>query len=115
MDKSALKKAYKESKKPMGVYSIKNNYNHKLYLGASVDPEARINRHKAELRFGSHRNAELQNAWKNGGESALEFEILDLLEQKEEVENNIEEELRLLTEMWIQKLKDGDYEIILIN
>jgi predicted GIY-YIG superfamily endonuclease len=115
MDKSALKKAYKESKKPTGVYLIKDNYNHKLYIGASVEPEARINRHKAELRFGSHRNAELQNAWKKGGESALEFEIIDRLELKEDSDVNVEEELRLHTEMWIRKLKEGANQIELIK
>jgi predicted GIY-YIG superfamily endonuclease len=63
MDKAAAKKEYKEARRPMGVYTIRNTGNNKLYLGFGTDLPAKINRHKAELRFGNHRNRELQEEW----------------------------------------------------
>ena len=109
MDKSAAKKEYKEAKRPMGVYRIRNTRNHKSYVGFDRDLPARINRHKAELKFGSHRNRELQEEWNSFGESALQFEVLDELDHKEDSETSPIEELRVLAEMWIRKLeKAGD-------
>jgi predicted GIY-YIG superfamily endonuclease len=97
MDKSETKRAYKQSKRPMGVYSIRNSQNDIVYIGFATDLEARFNRHKAELKFGNHRNKELQKICSSYGESALEFEILDLLDQKEGTKASLDEELHVLT------------------
>jgi hypothetical protein len=104
MDKSEIKRAYKQAKRPMGVYRISNSQNDKEYIGFATDLEARFNRHKAELKFGNHRNKELQKIWDSCGELALEFEILDVLVQEEGTKANPDEELHVLTDMWIQKL-----------
>ncbi|MFC1863739.1 GIY-YIG nuclease family protein [Thermodesulfobacteriota bacterium] len=69
MDKSALKKAYKQTDRPMGVYRIRSTQNKIVYIGYSTDIQAKINRHKAELKFGSHRNRELRKTWNSLGES----------------------------------------------
>jgi hypothetical protein len=109
MDKSAAKKEYKEAKRPMGVYRIRNTRNNKSYLGFDRDLAARINRHQAELKFGSHRNSELQEEWNSFGESSFQFEVLDELDHKEDSQASPIEELRVLAEMWIRKLeKAGD-------
>jgi hypothetical protein len=109
MDKSAAKKEYKEAKRPMGVYRIRNTRNNKSYVGFDRDLSARINRHKAELKFGSHRNRELQEEWNSFGESSFQFEVLDELDHKEDSQTSPIEELRVLAEMWIRKLeKAGD-------
>ena len=112
MDKSEIKRAYKQSKRPMGVYRIRNSENDKVYIGFATDLEARFNRHKIELKFGNHRNKELQKLWNSFGESAFEFEILDVLDQEEDTQTNPDEELHLLTEMWIQKLKEDGAAIV---
>jgi hypothetical protein len=109
MDKSAAKKEYKETKRPMGVYRIRNTRNNKSYVGFDRDWSARINRHKAELKFGSHRNRELQEEWNSFGESSFQFEVLDELDHKEDSQTSAIEELQVLAEMWIRKLeKAGD-------
>ena len=109
MDKSAAKKEYKEAKRPMGVYRIRNTRNHKSYVGFDRDWSARINRHKAELKFGSHRNRELQEEWISFGEASFQFEVLDELDHKETSQTSPIEELQVLAEMWIRKLeKAGD-------
>jgi group I intron endonuclease len=109
MDRSEAKKNYKQARRPMGVYRIRNTRNGKSYVGFSADLQARLSRHKAELKFGSHRNAELLSEWKSFGESCFEFEVLDELEHEENSKANPAEELSVLAEIWIRKLeKEGN-------
>lgn len=96
----------------MGVYVIRIAQNDKVFIGFAADLPARFNRHKAELKFGSHRNSELQKIWNSLGESALEFEILDVLDHEENTQTNPIEELQILAEMWIQKLKKAGDSIV---
>jgi hypothetical protein len=105
MDKARAKKEYLQTRRPMGVYRIRNTRTAKTYVGYSTDLPARINRHKMELKFGSHKNADLLEGWKLFGQASFEFEILDELAPPEAAGADLLEELRLLREMWINKLK----------
>lgn len=89
----------------MEVYRVRNSQNDKVFIGFATDLPVRFNRYKAELKFGSHRNRELQEMWTSFGESVFEFEILDVLDHEETTQANPDEELHVLAEMWIQKLK----------
>jgi len=112
MDRSEAKREYKQAKRPMGVYRIRNTHNGKSYVGFSTDVQARMNRQKAELKFGNHRNAELLREWKSFGESSFEFEVLDELAHDENSKANPAEELRILTEMWIRKLEKSGNSVV---
>ncbi|MGD8353541.1 MAG: GIY-YIG nuclease family protein [Pseudomonadota bacterium] len=112
MDRTTMKKAYKDSGRPMGVFIIKNTQNDRLYIDCSIDLPARINRHKAELRFRSHRNRELQEAWDLLGEQTFKFEILDLMDNEENAGADIGRELKVLQEMWIGRLKDEGHAVV---
>ena len=79
MDKKALKREYKETARPMGVFQIRNTVNGKVWLGTSVDLPSILNRHRAQLRAGSHRNKALQQDWNAFGMEAFALEILDTL------------------------------------
>jgi len=114
MDRAAVKKAYKEAKRPMGIYRILNTQNHKAYVGSSVDLPARINRHRAQLKLKSHQNRELQETWNLFGESAFKFEILDVLDHKEDSQANPVEELNVLLQMWISRLEKEDCPIVIL-
>lgn len=107
MDKSHAKTEYLQTKRPRGVYRIRNTGNGKSYVGYSTDLPARINRHKTELKFGSHRNARLLGEWKLFGEASFEFEILDTLAPDENQNPGPSGELQLLSEMWIRKLEEA--------
>jgi len=109
MNKSELKKTYKQTSRPMGVYILRSAKNKMVFIGAGVDIQAKINRHKAELKFGKHRNRELQELWNSSGGQNIEFEVLDVLDHEEDSKDNPAEELKILLEMWIQKLaKPGE-------
>lgn len=99
----------------MGVYRIKSTQNDIAYIGISIDLIARINRHKAELKFGTHQNRELQAAWNLAGETAFTFEVLDLLEHQEDAKINPAEELPVLLEMWIRKLEQQGYSTVTLQ
>jgi len=104
MDKKALIREYKESRRPMGAYQIRNAVNGKLLVGVSVDLPSILNRHKSELRLGGHRNPELQKDWAEFGPEAFEFEILDTLTPPEQPDYDPSGDLRVLEELWLDKL-----------
>jgi hypothetical protein len=112
MDKSAAKNEYKQAKRPMGVYRIRNTRNNKSYIGCGMDLPAKINRHKAELKFGSHRNRELQDEWNLLGKSSFEFEVLDELDHKEDSQASSIEEVQVLKEMWMRRLEKEGYSVV---
>lgn len=75
-----LKRAYKLAPPPMGVYAVRNTVTGAQLLDASPNVEAALNRHRAELRLGGHRNAALKQDWKRHGEAAFRFEVVAVLE-----------------------------------
>jgi hypothetical protein len=104
MDKKALIREYKESRRPMGVYQLRNTANGKLLIGVSVDLPSILNRHRAALRMGAHTNRELQKDWKEFGPEAFEFEILDTLTPPGRPDYDPSGDLRALEELWLDKL-----------
>jgi len=105
MDRSSLKREYRQAGRPMGVYGITDTVNNTIYIGYGTDVQARLNRHRAELKFGNHRTRKLQEAWNESGEPAFLFEVLDVLDPEKDSEADPGEELRTLAEMWIQKME----------
>lgn len=104
MDKKALTREYRETPRPVGVYQIRNTVTGKLLVGTSVNLPAILNRHRAELRAGGHRNRELQKDWAEFGPDAFEFEVLDTLTAPEQPGYDPSADLRALEELWLDKL-----------
>jgi hypothetical protein len=96
MDKMVLTREYKESRRPMSVYQIRNTVNGKLLVGVSVALPSILNRHRAELRMAGHRNRELQKDWVEFGPEAFEFEVLDTLKPPERPDYDPSGDLRVL-------------------
>ena len=94
-----LKEAYKQQKSAMGVFVIRNMHNNKSLIDYSMDMPAKWNRHRSELKFGSHRNKELQQDWNAHGEELFAFEVLSELKESQEVSVNYKKELKTLLEM----------------
>nr|WP_319997575.1 GIY-YIG nuclease family protein [uncultured Draconibacterium sp.] len=103
--KKELKEEYKQMEFPMGVYQIKCTVNEKSFIDNSVDMLSKWNRHKMELRFGSHRNNELQKDWNQYGENNFSFKVLTELKKTEEENINYTRELKILQDTIIEELK----------
>ena len=111
MEKQELKKQYKNTEIPMGVYKITNHANGKIFIGGSKNINARISRHKFELKYGSESNKDLLSDFRKYGEEKFSFEIIDRLKYKEEPGYDYSEDLETLTELWISKLIESNFHL----
>ena len=103
--KQDIKREYKERKKPAGVFQVKNTANGKILLGSSLNLEGPLNAHKFMLTIGKHRNEALQKEWDEFGGDKFVFEILEEIKVKDDPNFNLEDELTLLEQIWIEKLQ----------
>jgi hypothetical protein len=109
MLKTQLRQAYKETRRPMGVYRIRNLENGRSLVGRSVDLPASLNRERAELKFGTHRIAALQRDWNVLGPDAFEFEVLDTLSPPDDRPGyDPTDDLRVLEALWLERLEPYD-------
>jgi hypothetical protein len=73
-----------QSRKPIaGVFRIKNLVSNKMLLEASSDMPSKMNRHRTELKFGTHRNRSLQEDWNTNGEENFDISIISQVPFKE--------------------------------
>lgn len=100
-----LIREYKERRKPAGVYQIRNTVNGKLLLGGSLNLEGVLNGQRFRLETGSHRNAALQEEWKSFGAGAFVLEIVEEVTFTDDPHFNLEDELSLLEQIWLEKLE----------
>jgi len=104
-EQKQLKKNYRQSPRPMGVFLIRNNLSDKVFLGAGLDLHGIINRHKFQLKNGVHQNKLLQADWNEFGSGNFAFEIVDELTPREGVEFDYRKELEFLEKLWLEKLQ----------
>lgn len=100
-----INREYMERVKPAGVYQVKNTVNGKVLLGSSLNLEGPLNRHRFMLKIGSHTNKELQNDWNELGSDKFIFEILDVVNIKDDPNFNLKDELTLLEQIWLEELQ----------
>lgn len=100
-----LKEEYKQKKFRIGVFQLRNTVNGKIFVGSSVNLDAIWNRIRVELKFGGHRNVQLQDEWKEYGEENFCFEILSEIVQKDGEKTDYAKEARKLEEMFIEELQ----------
>lgn len=100
-----VKREYRERKKPAGIFQIKNTVNGKVLLGSSLNLEGPLNGHKFMLTTGSHRNQALQKEWNEYGSDSFVFEILEVVKVKDDPNFNLNDELTLLEQIWLEKLQ----------
>jgi hypothetical protein len=98
---------YKENPPDAGVYRIRNTATGRIVVGAAVNAAGRLNRHRFQLRGGSHPDAELQADWNELGEDAFEFEVLDHLEPRDDPDYDPTDDLALLQSMWRDRLAES--------
>jgi hypothetical protein len=104
-NKKELVKQYKQTVQPMGIFQIKNLVNGKIYLASSKNLRGMANRFEFGLDVGSHSSKELREDYGNLGKEKFIFEIIDTLEPKENLAYDYTEDLKVLEEMWLEKLQ----------
>ncbi|AHG89402.1 LuxR family transcriptional regulator [Gemmatirosa kalamazoonensis] len=109
MTRKDLVRRYKETRRPMGVYRVRNLRDGRSLVGQSVDLPSVLNRERTQLTFGGHRNEALQRDWNALGPDAFAFEILDTLEVPEgKPEYDPADDLRVLLALWLERLEPYD-------
>lgn len=111
VDRRAMRRAYKEGARLMGVLQIRNVVDGRTLLIRAMDVPARINRERAQLQFGSHPHKGLQADWQRLGPDAFTFEVLDLLAPSEDqAPYDAGAELLVLEQLWAERmLADGGH------
>lgn len=105
MDKKELKKNYLQNPPPMGIFKVENVINKKVFVDFGLNVKGKINSCKFQLENNSHPNKYLQDDYKYFGATNFVFEIIDYLDPNENESNNYVDELKILEEMWIEKLQ----------
>lgn len=79
------------------IYAIRLVGTERLYIGSAVRFYYRVAGHRSKLRKQTHANQKLQNAWNKYGEDALEFIVVQRVDDKHD--------LIFWEQFWIDKLK----------
>jgi hypothetical protein len=107
IDRKARIREYKETRRPAGIYRVRNTATGKSLIGSSVNLPGMLNRQRFQLEHGSHPDQELQQDWKELGPDAFAFETLDLLKPPDEPTYDPTADLRVLKELWLEKLTES--------
>jgi hypothetical protein len=105
IDKKEIKKQYKMKPPDIGVYQVKNLESGKIYIGRALDLNGKINSEKFQLKNNLHMNKELQKDFNELGMEEFSFGVLDRLQAKEDPGYDYSADLRILEEMWLEKLQ----------
>lgn len=103
--RSDLKREYKEKPPAMGVFAVRNHANGKVLVGASLNLPGMLNRIRFELTSGMPRIPALLADWNRYGEAQFTFDVLDVLAPPKEPGVDLKEELQVLENLWLERLK----------
>ncbi len=104
-DRKALLRQYKETRRPAGIFVVRHRPTGRSFIGRSEDLPAILNRHRAQLKMGSHPVKALQEDWNADSEESFEFEALDTLSPPEsDATWKPADDLRTLELLWFEKL-----------
>jgi hypothetical protein len=105
MDRRAAKLEYKASRRPMGVFQIRNLVDGKIFVGSTLDLTAMFNRIRFQLFAGAHPNKPLETDWRNLGSSKFAFEVLEEIFPREDMNYDYAADLETLEDLWLEKLE----------
>lgn len=84
----------------MGIYLIRDNETGQVQVASSPNVYGAMNRIQFELRLRSHRNKVLQAEWNRSGPGRFDFEIVELLDEREDPDFDYVEELSTLEQIY---------------
>ncbi|MFO7609896.1 MAG: metalloregulator ArsR/SmtB family transcription factor [Candidatus Krumholzibacteriia bacterium] len=95
---------YKQAVRKAGIYGIRNLKSGRLLLGSALNLHGPLNRHRAQLGFGSHPCQALQADWNELGPEAFSFEVFATVDPRlAGLERDAA--LKALEEEWIADLQ----------
>lgn len=109
MNRKGLKREYKETRRPLGVFQIRNFTNEKVFIGSTLNLDGIFNRHRFQLKAGNHFSKALQKDWNEFGEESFAFEILEEVVQRENLD--LKAELEALEDLWLEKAASDSEEV----
>ena len=104
IDRKARARQYKDTPRPAGIFAVRNTASGRSLIGPTPDLPGMLNRQRFQLEMGSHPDRELQADWNALGPDAFAFEVLDRLDPGDDPGADQAGELRVLHEMWTEKL-----------
>jgi hypothetical protein len=105
-DRKAIKREYKESYRPAGVYQLRNTANGRIFVGSSPNLPAIFNRLRLQLDAGNYLMLpELQRDWKAFGGDAFVFETLEELDPPDGPGWDPSEDLAALEKLYLEQLE----------
>lgn len=105
MNKKDLKREYKETLQPMGVYQIRNLTNEKVFIGSTLNLKGMFNRQRFQLEAKTHSNKALQKDWNTLGAEKFAFEILEEVFPRESPDYDYAADLEVLEDLWLEKIE----------
>jgi len=105
-----LKLAYKLAFPVMGIYAIRHLGNGRIYLDQSSNLNGALNRHRLELKLGTHRNRARQQHWHEFGEAQFSFEILEQIKERTDPAFDYAAELGRCLAAWRLRVPSGTPE-----
>ncbi|MGY4539520.1 hypothetical protein ACVW0P_003954 [Mucilaginibacter sp. UYNi724] len=100
-----LKEDMKDAKPIVGLVSIKNTLNNRVYIEGSVNAKALVNRIRFTLNSGQFKNKKLQQDWNEIGEKYFLFEIIKEIKYDPAVDLNYRKEVLKLEVIALNTLK----------
>ena len=104
--KKELQEQYKQVKTFMGIICLKNEQNGKIYLAGYPNLKNKWFSLKMQLDDGRFVNAELQKDWRQLGEAAFSYSVLE--EKDAEDVSDVRWEVKQLEKQWLERLQPYD-------
>ena len=104
-ERTVLKQRYKDNPPPAGIYQITNKANGKIFIGKGINVRGILNGQQAQLKWGSHRNRDLQQDWNHYGGEQFTFEVVDYLPPVNDPHQDLRADLAALEQLWLAKLE----------
>ncbi len=109
MNRKEMKENYKTRSMVGAIVAIRNKKNGKMFIQATQDMEGSRNRFAFARTTGSGLPIKVQNIWQQEGPDNFEWVVLEELKKGEgQSEDSFAEDMRILKEMWMEKISPDD-------
>ncbi len=107
--KKDLQTQYKNRTVVGGIYSIKCNESGKIWLKSAKDLQGQKNRFVFFTSTNTCPEPGMRFDWEKYGAASFSFSVIEEIEKKEaQTEREFNEDLKLLLEMWSEKIRDEE-------